>query len=373
MQTIIGVRFKKAGKIYYFAPGNLEIKLGDRVIVETARGMECGETVIGPREESEDKIIPPLKVVHRIANESDIRRIAENKAKEKEAFGICEEKIAAHGLPMKLVEVEYTFDMNKIIFYFTADGRIDFRELVKDLAAVFRTRIELRQIGVRDEAKFMGGIGCCGRPLCCATFLGDFEPVSIRMAKDQNLSLNPTKISGICGRLMCCLKYENDCYCGENCLHQQKKILPPSQGARVVSVEGEGKVISLNQQRRSATILLDSGRTIVASWEDVIEKDEEETSLASSLMAAYEEQEIDGSDIIAGEFAEGDQNAQPRERRERRSRENRESRREGSQRKNHGHNRSRDNRETNHRRNPQDNRGKNSKRDKRSRENKERH
>jgi hypothetical protein len=219
----------------------------------------------------------------------------------------------------------------------------------------------------------MGGIGCCGRPLCCATFLGDFEPVSIRMAKDQNLSLNPTKISGICGRLMCCLKYENDCYCGENCLHQQKKILPPSQGARVVSVEGEGKVISLNQQRRSATILLDSGRTIVASWEDVIEKDEEETSLASSLMAAYEEQEIDGSDIIAGEFAERDQNAQPRERRERRSRENRESRREGSQRKNHGHNRSRDNRETNHRRNPQDNRGKNSKRDKRSRENKERH
>ena len=266
----------------------------------------------------------------------------------------------------------YTFDMNKIIFYFTADGRIDFRELVKDLAAVFRTRIELRQIGVRDEAKFMGGIGCCGRPLCCATFLGDFEPVSIRMAKDQNLSLNPTKISGICGRLMCCLKYENDCYCGGDCPHQQKKVLPPSQGARVVSVEGEGKVISLNQQRRSATILLDSGRTIVASWEDVIEKDEEETSMASSLMAAYEEQEKDGGDIIAGDFAEDEQNAQPKERRERRPKENREGRRDGH-RQNHGHNRSRDNRDNGHRRNPRDNRNKNNKRDKRSRENKERH
>ena len=375
MQTIIGVRFKKAGKIYYFAPGNLDIKLGDMVIVETARGMECGETVIGPREESEDKIIPPLKVVHRIANESDIRRIAENKEKEKEAFGICEEKIAAHGLPMNLVEVEYTFDMNKIIFYFTADGRIDFRELVKDLAAVFRTRIELRQIGVRDEAKFMGGIGCCGRPLCCATFLGDFEPVSIRMAKDQNLSLNPTKISGICGRLMCCLKYENDCYCGENCPHQQKKILPPAQGAKVVSVEGEGKVISLNQQRRSATILLDSGRTIVASWEDVIEKDEDDTSMAASLMAAYEEQESEAREILAEDFGDKGDNRFGREerndRRERRPRENRDNHREGH-RAHSGHNRSRDNREAGHRRN-KDNRAKNNKRnDKRSRENRER-
>ena len=377
MQTIIGVRFKKAGKIYYFAPGNLDIKLGDMVIVETARGMECGETVIGPREESEDKIVPPLKVVHRIANESDIRRIADNKEKEKEAFGICEEKIAAHGLPMNLVEVEYTFDMNKIIFYFTADGRIDFRELVKDLAAVFRTRIELRQIGVRDEAKFMGGIGCCGRPLCCATFLGDFEPVSIRMAKDQNLSLNPTKISGICGRLMCCLKYENDCYCGENCPHQQKKILPPSQGARVVSVEGEGKVISLNQQRRSATILLDSGRTIVASWEDVIEKDEDDTSMAASLMAAYEEQEAEAAELLAEDFGEKQDNRSGREdrgeRQQRRPRENRESRRDGGHRSHTGHNRSRDNREAGHRRN-KDGRAKNNKRnDKRGRENRERH
>ncbi|MBE6085589.1 MAG: stage 0 sporulation protein [Selenomonas ruminantium] len=379
MQTIIGVRFKKAGKIYYFAPGNLDIKLGDKVIVETARGMECGETVIGPREESEDKIVPPLKVVHRIANESDIRRIAENKEKEKEAFGICEEKIAAHGLPMNLVEVEYTFDMNKIIFYFTADGRIDFRELVKDLAAVFRTRIELRQIGVRDEAKFMGGIGCCGRPLCCATFLGDFEPVSIRMAKDQNLSLNPTKISGICGRLMCCLKYENDCYCGENCPHKQKKIMPPSQGSRVVSVEGEGKVISLNQQRRSATILLDSGRTIVAAWEDVIEKDEDDTSMAASMMAAYEEQESEAAEILAEDFGEGAENkhsdrGERRERRPRENRENRDNRREGGHRSHNSHNRSRDSRDAGHRRGNRDNRPKNNKRgDKRSRDNRERH
>ena len=205
MHTIIGVRFKQAGKIYYFSPGQLEIELGQRVVVETARGVECGLTVIGPREVSEEEVTQPLKVVQRVANEQDLQRVADNKQREKDAFGICEKKIREHGLPMKLVDVEYTFDLNKIIFYFTADGRIDFRDLVKDLASVFRTRIELRQIGVRDEAKLMGGIGCCGRPLCCATFLGDFEPVSIRMAKEQNLSLYPTKISGICGRLMCCL------------------------------------------------------------------------------------------------------------------------------------------------------------------------
>lgn len=288
MQTIIGVRFKKAGKIYYFDPGSLEVQKGDLVVVETARGMECGETVIGPRELPDAEITQPLKLVHRIANDSDLKRIADNKEREKEAFTICEEKIANHKLPMNLVEVECTFDMNKIIFYFTADGRIDFRELVKDLAAVFRTRIELRQIGVRDEAKLMGGIGCCGRPLCCATFLGDFEPVSIRMAKDQNLSLNPTKISGICGRLMCCLKYENDCYCGEDCPQKAKKIQPPTPGSRVVSIDGEGKVISINQQRRSATILLDNSRTIVASWEDVIEKDDDDIE-GDEMMTAAED------------------------------------------------------------------------------------
>ena len=274
MQTVIGVRFKKAGKIYYFSPGKLEIAPGDDVIVETARGVEYGKTVIGPREVPDEEVVLPLKVVHRKATEADARKVEENHRREQEAFAICEQKIAAHHLEMKLVDVEYTFDVNKIVFYFTADGRVDFRELVKDLASVFRTRIELRQIGVRDEAKLMGGIGCCGRPLCCATFLGDFEPVSIRMAKEQNLSLNPTKISGICGRLMCCLKYESDCYCGQ-CPKQVKKIQPPQQGGRVVTVDGEGKVISLNQQRRTATILLDNSRTVVAAWEDVIEQEVE--------------------------------------------------------------------------------------------------
>lgn len=272
MQTVVGVRFKRAGKIYYFSPGSLDIQANDDVIVETARGVEYGTAVIGPREVEDDAVVLPLKEVQRKATEADKAKVIENASREKEAFDICAEKIAAHQLPMKLVQVEYTFDVNKIIFYFTADGRIDFRELVKDLAAVFRTRIELRQIGVRDEAKLMGGIGCCGRPLCCNTFLGEFEPVSIRMAKEQNLSLNPTKISGICGRLMCCLKYENDCYCGKS--KKRVKIQPPTQGGKVITAEGEGKVINLNQQRRTATILLDNRKTIVASWEDVIEKTE---------------------------------------------------------------------------------------------------
>ena len=269
MQTVVGVRFKKAGKIYYFDPGELNILEMDDVIVETARGVEYGQVVIGPREVEEDQLVLPLKTVQRKATEADLAKVEENRRKEKEGFAICEKKIAAHNLPMTLIDVEYTFDVNKIIFYFTADGRIDFRDLVKDLAAVFRTRIELRQIGVRDEAKLMGGIGCCGRPLCCATFLGDFEPVSIRMAKEQNLSLNPTKISGICGRLMCCLKYENDCYCSCSC----KKIVAPKQGSRVITIDGEGKVISVNNQRKTATILLDDNKTIVTSWEDVVEKD----------------------------------------------------------------------------------------------------
>ncbi|MFA6849201.1 MAG: stage 0 sporulation family protein [Selenomonadaceae bacterium] len=271
MQNVVGIRFREAGKIYYFSPGNLEIEKNDDVIVETARGVEYGIAVIAPRDVEEADVVLPLKTVQRKAVPEDRIKVKENEEKEKEAFKICEKKITVHSLPMKLIDVEYTFDVNKIIFYFTADGRIDFRELVKDLASVFRTRIELRQIGVRDEAKLMGGIGCCGRPLCCATFLGDFEPVSIRMAKDQNLSLNPTKISGICGRLMCCLKYENDCY-SEAC--PRKKIVPPKQGSKVVSADGEGKVISLNNQRKTATILLDDSKTIVASWEDVVEKDE---------------------------------------------------------------------------------------------------
>lgn len=212
MQTVVGVRFKPAGKIYFFDPGDLELKFHDKVIVETVRGVEYGEVVVAPRPVPEESLVLPLKTVIRRGTPEDERKVQENSLKEKEAFKICKEKIQEHGLPMKLIDVEYTFDNSKIIFYFTAEGRVDFRDLVKNLAAIFRTRIELRQIGVRDEAKMVGGIGSCGRMLCCCSFLGDFEPVSIRMAKDQNLSLNPIKISGICGRLMCCLKYESESY-----------------------------------------------------------------------------------------------------------------------------------------------------------------
>jgi cell fate regulator YaaT (PSP1 superfamily) len=237
MVTVVGVRFKKAGKVYYFSPGNLQIKQSENIIVETARGIEFGECVIAPKEVDENEIVSPLKNVIRIASEDDIKKHNENKEKEKEAFSVCLDKIQQHNLKMKLIDVEYTFDNNKVIFYFTADGRVDFRELVKDLAAIFRTRIELRQIGVRDEAKMIGGLGPCGRTLCCSTFLGDFAPVSIKMAKEQNLSLNPTKISGICGRLMCCLNYEQDTY------EQIRKRLP-----RVSSIVntpyGKGDVIS---------------------------------------------------------------------------------------------------------------------------------
>ncbi len=212
MVNVIGVRFRSAGKVYYFDPAGYNIKQGDKVIVETARGIEYGSVVLGPRDVEEDKIIQPLKPVIRQATEEDNAVEKRNKEKEKEAFQICLEKIKKHGLEMKLIDSEYTFDNNKVLFYFTADGRIDFRELVKDLASVFKTRIELRQIGVRDETKIVGGIGICGRPLCCNTHLSEFAPVSIKMAKEQNLSLNPTKISGVCGRLMCCLKNEEDAY-----------------------------------------------------------------------------------------------------------------------------------------------------------------
>ena len=219
MPVVIGVRFKPAGKIYYFDPAEFEINLHDNVIVETARGIEYGQVVVGPKEIPEEEIVQPLKKVLRVATPEDAKQVLQNQEKAKDAFKICLEKIAEHKLPMKLIDVEYTFDNSKVIFFFTAEGRVDFRELVKDLAAIFRTRIELRQIGVRDEAKMLGGIGTCGRILCCHLFLGDFEPVSIKMAKEQQLSLNPSKISGICGRLMCCLKYENDYYqeCRKEC------------------------------------------------------------------------------------------------------------------------------------------------------------
>ena len=225
LAKVVGIRFKKAGKIYYFLPGGLDILPNDNVIVETARGMEFGKVVLPLREIPSEEVVSPLKEVLRKATPEDEQLYDNNEIKEKEAFKVCLNKIIAHKLPMKLIDVEYTFDGNKIIFSFTAEGRVDFRELVKDLAAVFRTRIELRQIGVRDEAKMLGGLGSCGRELCCASFLGDFEPVSIRMAKDQNLSLNPTKISGICGRLMCCLKYENGCYECQNTCPKEKDIL----------------------------------------------------------------------------------------------------------------------------------------------------
>ena len=239
MIEVIGVRFKKAGKIYYFGPNGIEIKKGQNVIVETARGIEFGECVIGIRKISEEDIVAPLKSVLRLATEEDINKHKENKAKETEAFEICLKKIEEHNLVMKLIDVEYTFDNNKVIFYFTAEGRVDFRELVKDLATIFKTRIELRQIGVRDEAKMIGGLGPCGRPLCCSTFLGDFASVSIKMAKDQSLSLNPTKISGICGRLFCCLKYEHDVYA-------EAIDAMPVVGALVKVDEAKGKVIEVN-------------------------------------------------------------------------------------------------------------------------------
>lgn len=239
MAEVIGVRFKEVGKIYYFDPDGQELKKGDRVIVETVRGVECGEVALENREISDEEIVKPLKKLIRKADEKDLRTLEENKKKEKNAFGICQKKIADHKLDMKLVDVEYTFDGGKVLFYFTADGRVDFRELVKDLAGVFRTRIELRQIGVRDESKMIGGLGICGRPFCCRSFLGDFQPVSIKMAKEQGLSLNPTKISGTCGRLMCCLKYEQNAY-------EYLLKITPKPGAIVETAEGAGTVVDFN-------------------------------------------------------------------------------------------------------------------------------
>ncbi len=239
MYDVVGVRFKKAGKIYYFDPGDLSIQKDEFVIVETVRGVEYGRVVTPRKQVGEKDVVLPLKKVVRIADQKDRLIVEENKTAAKEAYDVCSEKVNEHQLDMKLVDVEYTFDRNKVIFYFTADGRVDFRELVKDLASIFRTRIELRQIGVRDEAKMLGGIGPCGRMLCCSTFLGDFDPVSIKMAKDQNLSLNPTKISGLCGRLMCCLKYENDEY-------ETAKEQLPDLGETIVTPDGTGKVVGLN-------------------------------------------------------------------------------------------------------------------------------
>ncbi|MGX8706271.1 MAG: PSP1 domain-containing protein, partial [bacterium] len=239
MATVIGVRFKKAGKVYYFDPNGFWPRPDDGVVVETMRGLEYGEVVTGQRTVDESQLTSPLKKVVRLATVEDIRRAETNERREKEAFKLCQERIARHNLDMKLVNVEFTFDNSRIIFYFTANGRVDFRELVKDLAGVFKTRIELRQIGVRDEAKMLGGLGACGRPICCRTFLSDFQPVSIKMAKEQNLSLNPTKISGQCGRLMCCLKYEQDNYDAV-----LKRV--PRVGKDIVTPDGVGVITEIN-------------------------------------------------------------------------------------------------------------------------------
>lgn len=252
MIKVIGVRFKKAGKIYYFSPADLKIGKGNYVIVETARGIEFGECAVGIKEIKEEEIVSPLKNVIRIADEKDINKHKENKDKEEKALDICLKKIQEHKLDMKLIDVEYTFDNNKVIFYFTADGRVDFRELVKDLATIFKTRIELRQIGVRDEAKMIGGLGPCGRPMCCSTFLGDFASVSIKMAKEQNLSLNPTKISGICGRLMCCLNYEQSTY------EDIRKRLP-KVGAIVKTENGTGPVVGNSIVKELVKVKLKKG------------------------------------------------------------------------------------------------------------------
>ena len=258
MIKVIGVRFRNAGKIYYFSPGNMEIKTGDHVIVETARGIEYGYVVLGSRDVEESKVIQPLKSVIRMATKDDKNKEQLNRTKEKDAFKICQEKIRKHNLEMKLIDVEYTFDNNKILFYFTADGRIDFRELVKDLASVFKTRIELRQVGVRDETKIVGGVGICGRALCCHSYLSEFAPVSIKMAKEQNLSLNPTKISGVCGRLMCCLKNEEETY-----EYLNSKL--PGIGDYVTTDDGlKGEVQSVNVLRQLVKVIV------------VVEKDEKE-------------------------------------------------------------------------------------------------
>ena len=251
MTKVVGVRFRNVGKIYYFNPKNYKVKAGDHVIVETARGIEYGKVVLQPREVQEDEVVHPLKEVIRVATKEDDEREAQNREKEKDAFKICQKKIREHGLEMKLIDAEYTFDNNKVLFYFTADGRIDFRQLVKDLAAIFKTRIELRQIGVRDETKILGGIGICGRCLCCHTYLSEFAPVSIKMAKEQNLSLNPTKISGVCGRLMCCLKNEEDTY-------EYLNSRLPDVGETVTLPDGgKGEVHSVNVLRQTVKVLVE--------------------------------------------------------------------------------------------------------------------
>ena len=317
MVNVIGVRFENAGKLYFFDPGELWPTPGDYVLVETSRGIEFGEVVTGIKEIDDSTLQSPLKPVVRIASAEDIQHNKDNKAAQREAYQVCQKKIAEHKLDMKLVSVEYTFDNSKILFYFTANGRVDFRSLVKDLAGVFKTRIELRQIGVRDEAKMLGGLGVCGRPICCGTFLGDFQPVSIKMAKEQNLSLNPTKISGVCGRLMCCLKYEQDQYEAT-----RKKM--PKVGKEVITPDGPGVVWDLNIIKETVKVRIQKGDS-----SELKDYPMEEVQRPGAANVRREEAAEPAAEAAEAPAAEKQEKAeQPRPRKERPAREERKPRRE---------------------------------------------
>ena len=349
MTKVIGIRFRKAGKVYYFSPGENEIKTGDHVIVETARGIEYGKVVLAPREVGEEDVVHPLKEVLRVATKDDDEREAQNRVKEREAFKICQKKIREHGLEMKLIDAEYTFDNNKVLFYFTADGRIDFRELVKDLASVFKTRIELRQIGVRDETKIRGGIGICGRPLCCHSYLSDFVPVSIKMAKEQNLSLNPTKISGVCGRLMCCLKNEEDTYEELN-----RKL--PGVGDYVQTADGlHGEVQSVNVLRQLVKVLVEVGdeKELKEYEADTLQFKRRRGKRGGQELSKEEQKELEKLEEIE-EKEEAEERAEKRAE-QRPERQDRREQRADSE--NRGDNRRRDGRRDDNRRN--NNRGEN--------------
>ena len=315
MVNVIGVRFENAGKLYFFDPGELWPTPGDYVLVETSRGVEFGEVVTGIKEIDDSTLQSPLKPVVRIATAEDIQHNKDNKEAQKEAYQVCQKKIAEHKLDMKLVSVEYTFDNSKILFYFTANGRVDFRSLVKDLASVFKTRIELRQIGVRDEAKMLGGLGICGRPICCGAFLGDFQPVSIKMAKEQNLSLNPTKISGVCGRLMCCLKYEQDQY-------EQTRKKMPKVGKEVITPDGPGVVWELNVIKETVRVRIQKGDS--SELKDYPMEEVQRPGAAN----ARKEEAHEASAEVAVPAEEKAAEEQPRPRKERPAREERKSRRE---------------------------------------------
>lgn len=325
MVKVVGIRFRNAGKIYYFDPKDFEMEVGSHAIVETARGVEYGTVLLAPREVADDSVVSPLKPVLRVATEEDDKIVARNREREKSAYKTCQEKIAKHGLQMKLVQAEYTFDSNKLLFYFTADGRIDFRELVKDLAGVFRTRIELRQIGVRDETKMLGGIGICGRELCCCSYLSDFVPVSIKMAKEQNLSLNPTKISGVCGRLMCCLKNEEETY-------EYLNSRLPNVGDAVTTTTGDtGEVQSVSVLRQKVKVLVEAD-----DEKELREYDVDELRFRpkrrNTKISAKEMEELGGLED-AGVVTEDEQKPEKRERTERRERSDRPERRERKERR----------------------------------------